>query len=141
MGIDDPDKGIDDGMLMISCHELRQHVFEPVCKQVISLIDKQVQTSGTQLIAIFLVGDFGQSTHLFRCLDDEFHSRVGFIGVPPWAELAAVRGAVYFGLDHPIVSEPVSTNTPEPDLTSTPMNIPAVLPQRRKFIDLFSKKK
>jgi hypothetical protein len=142
MGIDDPDKGIfDDGTLVIFSHELRQHVFEPVCNQVISLIEEQIQTSETQLVAIFLVGDFGQFNYLFRRFEDEFSSRVGFIGVPPRGELAAVRGAAYYGLDHPIVSEPVSTNSPEPNLTSTSSNIPAVLPRRRRIINPFSKKK
>ncbi|KAI8366657.1 uncharacterized protein BYT42DRAFT_600580 [Radiomyces spectabilis] len=109
--VDDPDAGIEDGHLHLPAQELREHVFEPVIRQVLKLIDDQLQQSHIMLDAIFLVGGFGQSVYLYRRVREIFQHRVGFIGVPPRGELAVVRGAVYFGLNPRMVTERVSRRT------------------------------
>ncbi|CDH58515.1 actin-like atpase domain-containing protein [Lichtheimia corymbifera JMRC:FSU:9682] len=106
--MDDPANGIEDGNLRITAEDLCEHVFEPVVRKVLTLIDEQLRQSPVALDAIFLVGGFGQSEYLRRRVIDEFANRVGFIGVPPRGELAVVRGAVYFGLNPQMVTERVS---------------------------------
>ncbi|KAI9301595.1 hypothetical protein BJ944DRAFT_1812 [Cunninghamella echinulata] len=109
---DNEEAGIVDGMLMFSAQELKEKVFNPVVEKVIRLIDEQLNGSTLKPVdAIFMVGGFGKSTYLHKCVERAFVPRVQFVGIPPRAEMAVVRGAVYFGLNPKIVSQRVLRRT------------------------------
>lgn len=88
--------GLEDGMLKLMVSELHERVFDPVVKDVLDLIDYQLQQ--THCEAIFLVGGFGSSRYLFDRVTAKFATSGRQVRVPPRAELAVVRGAVTYGL-------------------------------------------
>ncbi|KAG0309375.1 Heat shock 70 kDa protein 12A [Dissophora globulifera] len=94
----DYDIGLEDGVLTVTAEEMRREVFDPVVDDVLRLIQHQLQQTNNQCHAILMVGGFGCSSYLYTRVKSEFGSRVPIIGVPPRAELAVVRGAVYAGL-------------------------------------------
>ncbi|KAK5805635.1 hypothetical protein F5H01DRAFT_283208 [Linnemannia elongata] len=97
--LEDPEAAdIDDGYLVLTAAELKENVFEPVIKDVLSLIQEQL-TQAKDCGAIFLVGGFGSSNYLYSRVKAQFSSQVGLIFIPPCPELAVVRGAVYAGLN------------------------------------------
>ncbi|KAG0294870.1 hypothetical protein BGZ96_000281 [Linnemannia gamsii] len=97
--LEDPEAiGIDDGYLVLTAVELKEHVFEPVVKDVLSLIQEQLTQAG-HCAAIFLVGGFGSSTYLYNRVKAQFSSQISLVSIPPRPELAVVRGAVYAGLN------------------------------------------
>ncbi|OAD73785.1 hypothetical protein PHYBLDRAFT_145255 [Phycomyces blakesleeanus NRRL 1555(-)] len=91
--------GVVDGRFQVTVDELREDIFEPVVKQVLSLISCQLSQSETRLDAIFLVGGFGQSKYLAKRVKDTFETQVESICVPSRGELAVVRGAVMYGIN------------------------------------------
>ncbi|KAG0266596.1 hypothetical protein BG011_001785 [Mortierella polycephala] len=102
--LEDPEAiGIDDGYLVLSAAELKENVFEPVVKDVLSLIQEQL-TLARNCSAIFLVGGFGSSNYLFSRVNAQFSSQVPLISIPPRPELAVVRGAVCVGLNPRVVT-------------------------------------
>ncbi|KAF9423166.1 hypothetical protein BGZ94_008383, partial [Podila epigama] len=92
----DLDIGLEDGMLKLMVSELHERVFDPVVKDVLDLIERQLQQ--THCEAIFLVGGFGSSRYLFDRVTAKFATSGRQVRVPPRAELAVVRGAVTYGL-------------------------------------------
>ncbi|KAF9359482.1 hypothetical protein BGX26_012217 [Mortierella sp. AD094] len=92
----DLDIGLEDGMLKLMVSELHERVFDPVVKDVLDLIEYQLQQ--THCEAIFLVGGFGSSRYLFDRVTAKFATAGRQVRVPPRAELAVVRGAVTYGL-------------------------------------------
>ncbi|KAF9573750.1 hypothetical protein EC968_008152 [Mortierella alpina] len=92
----DLDIGLEDGMLKLMVSELHERVFDPVVKDVLDLIEYQLQQ--THCEAIFLVGGFGSSRYLFDRVTAKFATSGRQVRVPPRAELAVVRGAVTYGL-------------------------------------------
>ncbi|KAG0326052.1 hypothetical protein BGZ99_010191 [Dissophora globulifera] len=88
--------GLEDGMLKLMVSELHERVFDPVVKDVLDLIEYQLQQ--THCEAIFLVGGFGSSRYLFDRVTAKFATSGRQVRVPPRAELAVVRGAVTYGL-------------------------------------------
>ncbi|KAG0359660.1 hypothetical protein BG005_000378 [Podila minutissima] len=92
----DLDIGLEDGMLKLMVSELHERVFDPVVKDVLDLIERQLQQ--THCEAIFLVGGFGSSRYLFDRVTAQFATSGRQVRVPPRAELAVVRGAVTYGL-------------------------------------------
>jgi hypothetical protein len=106
---DDESNGILDGTLVFKAEELKAKVFEPVVLKVLHLIKDQLDGSALKPVdAIFMVGGFGKSSYLYRRVNDSFVPRVKFVGIPPRAEMAVVRGAVYFGLNPRIVAQRIS---------------------------------
>ncbi|KAF9356008.1 hypothetical protein BGX26_005836 [Mortierella sp. AD094] len=102
--LEDPDAiGIDDGYLVLSAVELKEHVFEPVVKDVLTLIQEQL-TQSRNCSAIFMVGGFGSSNYLYSRAKAQFGNQVGLISIPPRPELAVVRGAVCVGLNPRVVT-------------------------------------
>ncbi|GAB5589435.1 hypothetical protein Unana1_04335 [Umbelopsis nana] len=95
--------GLDEGVLCLTMQELRDDVFEPVVQDVLNLIREQKKTV-SRLEAIFLVGGFGSSNYLFKRVQQEFGHEVPLIAVPPRAELAVTRGAVFFGKNPNLVT-------------------------------------
>ncbi|KAI7819013.1 hypothetical protein BC939DRAFT_400801 [Gamsiella multidivaricata] len=104
----DYDIGLEDGVLTVTAEEMRREVFDPVVNDVLRLIQHQFQQTHFQCHAIFLVGGFGCSSYLHTRVMAEFGSRVPLIGVPPRAELAVVRGAVYAGLMPRMITQRVA---------------------------------
>ncbi|KAF9995197.1 hypothetical protein BGZ79_011129 [Entomortierella chlamydospora] len=99
--------GIDGGYMCLDASELRKIVFEPVMKQVLTLIRGQL--SGTRgCSAIFMVGGFGSSIYLLDRVKQEFGSVIGTISAPYKPEVAVVCGAVYAGLNPKMVSARVT---------------------------------
>ncbi|KAF9335389.1 hypothetical protein BG006_000176 [Podila minutissima] len=96
--LNDPEIGLDEGVLTISVEEMKAEVFEPVISDVLDLIHKQLHQS-QNCSAIFMVGGFGSSRYLEERVRQEFSHLVGLIAVPQRPELAVVRGAVYAGLN------------------------------------------
>ncbi|KAF9167143.1 hypothetical protein DFQ26_005616 [Actinomortierella ambigua] len=92
----DPEIGLDEGMLKLTLEELTERVFDPVVNDVLALIDYQLKQ--THCEAIFLVGGFGSSRYLFDRVTAKFATPNRQVRVPPRAELAVVRGAVTYGL-------------------------------------------
>ncbi|KAG9068110.1 hypothetical protein KI688_011703 [Linnemannia hyalina] len=92
----DLDIGLEDGMLKLMVSELHERVFDPVVKDVLDLIEHQLNQ--THCEAIFLVGGFGSSRYLFDRVTAKFATSGRQVRVPPRAELAVVRGAVTYGL-------------------------------------------
>ncbi|KAI8646927.1 hypothetical protein BD408DRAFT_379752 [Parasitella parasitica] len=77
-------------------HELRDKVFEPVLRQVVELVEQQINQAGAVVDAIFLVGGFGCSSYLYDILKINFSHQVGEIAMPPSGELAIARGAAAY---------------------------------------------
>ncbi|KAI1297011.1 hypothetical protein EDD11_007266 [Mortierella claussenii] len=96
--LNDPDIGLEEGVLCIPVEEMKSEVFEPVISDVLDLIQKQLHQSQS-CNAIFMVGGFGSSRYLEERVRQEFSHLVGLIAVPQRPELAVVRGAVYAGLN------------------------------------------
>ncbi|KAG0368676.1 hypothetical protein BGZ54_001435 [Gamsiella multidivaricata] len=96
--LNDPDIGLEDGVLCVPVEEMKSEVFEPVISDVLDLIQKQLHQSQV-CNAIFMVGGFGSSRYLEERVRQEFSHLVGLIAVPQRPELAVVRGAVYAGLN------------------------------------------
>ncbi|KAF9969247.1 hypothetical protein BGZ73_008503 [Actinomortierella ambigua] len=97
--LNDPEIGLEDGVLCVPVEEMKSEVFEPVISDVLDLIQKQLHQSQSRVSAIFLVGGFGSSRYLEERVRQEFSHLVGLIAVPQRPELAVVRGAVYAGLN------------------------------------------
>ncbi|KAI8081766.1 uncharacterized protein BX664DRAFT_341244 [Halteromyces radiatus] len=109
---DNMEVGIMDGTLIFTTDELKEKVFDPVVEKVIRLIRNQLDGSALKPVdAIFMVGGFGKSNYLHRRVNETFIPRVKFVGIPPRAEMAVVRGAVYFGLNPRLVAQRVSRRT------------------------------
>jgi len=96
--LNDPEIGLEEGVLCVSVEEMRNEVFEPVISDVLDLIQKQLHQS-QNCNAIFMVGGFGSSRYLEERVRQEFSHLVGLVAVPQRPELAVVRGAVYAGLN------------------------------------------
>ncbi|KAK3842611.1 MAG: hypothetical protein J3R72DRAFT_442725 [Linnemannia gamsii] len=96
--LNDPDIGLEEGVLCVSAEEMKAEVFEPVISDVLDLIRKQLHQS-QNCWAIFMIGGFGSSRYLEERVRQEFGHLVGLVAVPPRPELAVVRGAVYAGLN------------------------------------------
>ncbi|KAF9376405.1 hypothetical protein CPB97_010825 [Podila verticillata] len=96
--LNDPEIGLEDGVLCVSVEEMKAEVFEPVISDVLDLIHKQLHQS-QNCSAIFLVGGFGASRYLEERVRQDFSHLVGLVAVPQRPELAVVRGAVYAGLN------------------------------------------
>ncbi|KAF9930720.1 hypothetical protein FBU30_000098 [Linnemannia zychae] len=94
----DYDIGLEDGVLTLSAEEMRREVFDPVVDDVLRLIQHQLQLTGFNCHAIFMVGGFGSSDYLNTRVKAEFGNKVGLIAKPPRAELAVVRGAALAGI-------------------------------------------
>ncbi|CAO3566899.1 unnamed protein product [Mortierella alpina] len=97
--LNDPEIGLEEGVLCVPVEEMKSEVFEPVISDVLDLIQKQLHQSQQTCSAIFMVGGFGSSRYLEERVRQEFSHLVGLVAVPQRPELAVVRGAVYAGLN------------------------------------------
>ncbi|KAF8978265.1 hypothetical protein BGZ46_006647 [Entomortierella lignicola] len=106
--LQDPETiGIDDGYMCLEASELKELVFESVVKNVLALIQGQLN-GAKDCSAIFMAGGFDSSSYLLNRAKQEFSDAVKTISAPNRPELAVVCGAVYVGLNPKIVSARVS---------------------------------
>ncbi|KAG0311166.1 Heat shock 70 kDa protein 12A [Dissophora globulifera] len=99
--------GIDGGYMCLKASELKELVFEPVVKNVLALIQEQLDKAN-KCSAIFMVGGFGSSAYLLDRVKQEFHDVVRTISAPYKPEVAVVCGAVYVGLNPKTVTARVT---------------------------------
>ncbi|EMC96848.1 hypothetical protein BAUCODRAFT_70194 [Baudoinia panamericana UAMH 10762] len=123
---DDEEAGLDSGFLIMSAQQVKD-IFEPVIRQVLELVDGQVQAIKSKdgvVSGIVLVGGFGQSNYLYTRLKQHFNS----VPPPPYTEqpthavaaaaqhsvevlqpmhawTAVVRGAVLRGIEGSVVDK------------------------------------
>ena len=81
---DDEEAGLDSGFLIMTAEQVKE-IFEPVIKQVVELVEGQVQAvkeKNGRVSGIILVGGFGQSNYLYTRLKQHFNSAPP----PPYTE-------------------------------------------------------
>ena len=81
---DDEEAGLDSGFLIMTAEQVKE-IFEPVIKQVVDLVEGQVQAvkeKNGRVSGIILVGGFGQSNYLYTRLKQHFNSAPP----PPYTE-------------------------------------------------------
>jgi hypothetical protein len=121
---DDEEAGLDSGFLIMTAEQVKG-IFDPVVKEVIDLVEGQVDSirgKGGIVSGIVLVGGFGQSNYLYSRLKDHFNSappppyterpthaaalhapQTIEVMHPMYAWTAVVRGAVLRGLEGSMV--------------------------------------
>lgn len=97
--LDDPDIRLEDGVLCVPIEGMLVDVFEPAVSNVLELIQSQLQQLDGTCLALFLLEEFRTNNYLAKRIHQEFAHRVRLIAVPPCSFLAAMRGAVYMGLE------------------------------------------
>ncbi|KAK3616102.1 hypothetical protein LTR22_027182 [Elasticomyces elasticus] len=100
---DNADAGIEGGFLVMDSSEVTA-IFRPIVADIISLIEGQInqlQSFGLKVNGLVLVGGFGQSECLLKCLKGNFSRGASSIEIlqPVNAWTAVVRGAVLRGLE------------------------------------------
>lgn len=96
-----PGAGVYGGNFEISRAEMKG-LFDPVVEQVITLIRGQVvaaSTSTSQINTILLVGGFGESEYLYKCVQSWAKSYNIEVLQPRDAATAVVQGAIIKGLE------------------------------------------
>lgn len=94
----------EDAILTIRRDVICSRVFDPVVQEVIMLIENQIRNANSKIDATYLLGGFGNSPYLMRKIKEHFkENQAGEItnskiNNSP-GELAAMRGAIYYGLD------------------------------------------
>ncbi|KAG0375076.1 hypothetical protein BGX24_009569 [Mortierella sp. AD032] len=99
---EEEDTGVDDGYLFLTASDLKEKVFEPAVKIVLESIRVMLQQQerlGGNCEAIFMFGEFGSSTYMYKRVGQEFKGQLELISIPPRQELGTVRGAVFAGLN------------------------------------------
>ncbi|KAI7895644.1 uncharacterized protein EV154DRAFT_494467 [Mucor mucedo] len=77
-----------------------KYVFDPVVNATLRLIDNQIQkANSSEIQAIFLLGGFGESRYLLKRANICFQDKVKEIISCENGDRAAMRGAIYFGID------------------------------------------
>ncbi|KAF9511188.1 hypothetical protein BS47DRAFT_1383594 [Hydnum rufescens UP504] len=84
--------------LAISRETLHLHVFEPVIREVLGLIESQLENmrDPEAVDALFLLGGFSNNGYLFSCVQKAFGDRIKIILRPEGADIAACRGAAQY---------------------------------------------
>lgn len=92
------------GILTVHRDEICSRVFDPVVKEVILLIENQIRNANSKIDTTYLLGGFGNSPYLVRKVKKHFNRneageiKNSEINKSP-GEVAAMRGAIYCGLD------------------------------------------
>jgi serine/threonine-protein kinase ATR len=86
---------------------MRLKIFEPIIKDIISLLEEQISMAEGQITAIILVGGFGQSEYLKDRIQEAIKRGIHVLR-PPDGWSAVVKGAVIHGLNlhRPVLSAP-----------------------------------
>ncbi|PUU78958.1 hypothetical protein B9Z19DRAFT_980951 [Tuber borchii] len=102
---DDPKNGIEDGELRLTVADMKG-LFDPIVKQVISLLGQQVRDSNkldssNKVSTIFLVGGFSESTYLYKEVKAWLRRQSYHIRVinPNFSWSTVVRGPVFHGVE------------------------------------------
>lgn len=86
--------------LIIPNEIMCEYVFDPVVNATLKLIENQIQkANSSEIQAIFLLGGFGESKYLKKKADISFKDKVKEIIRCDKGDRAAMRGAIYFGID------------------------------------------
>jgi molecular chaperone DnaK (HSP70) len=81
---DDEEAGLESGFLIMTAEQVKT-IFEPVIRQVVELVEGQVdaiKAKGGRVSGIILVGGFGQSNYLYTRLKQHFNA----VPPPPYSE-------------------------------------------------------
>ncbi|KAH7032550.1 hypothetical protein BKA57DRAFT_497464 [Linnemannia elongata] len=97
--VDNEEARIDNGYMVFEAANMKDEVFEPVVKDVLTLIGALLELAGKNCRALFLLGEFGSSEYVQRRVREEFENKAEMISCPPRWDLAISRGAVYAVLD------------------------------------------
>ncbi|EPB90796.1 hypothetical protein HMPREF1544_02374 [Mucor circinelloides 1006PhL] len=106
--VKDPNSKIGVRLLVISYATMRELVFDPIIHTTIKLLEKQIEKIKDPIVATFLVGGFGRNPYLHYKIKDNFkieeNGRIvgykcGTLYDDEKGNLAAMRGALYYGLD------------------------------------------
>jgi hypothetical protein len=89
--IEDPE-GIGIGYMLLTASELKEHVFEPVVKDVLLLIQEQLNHA--KFCSAIMAGGFGSSRYLYDRVQAQFGGQVELILTSPCPELAVVEPSV-----------------------------------------------
>ena len=123
---DDEEAGLESGFLVITAEQVKE-IFEPVIKQVLELVEGQVDAitkKQGRVCGIILVGGFGQSNYLYTRLKEHFAGHQNSAQLPKsitkpaanatqgievlqplHAWTAVVRGAVLRGIEGELVEK------------------------------------
>lgn len=93
---DNPAKGVMRGRMRMTGVQLCR-IFDPVINDVVSLVQKQIKATKTEVKAILLVGGFAESPYLTSAIRAAVGSKVEVMK-PPNGWTAVVRGALIKGL-------------------------------------------
>ena len=90
-----PELGVRRGRYCLTGKSIKK-IFDPVVKEIINLVQAQINATPTNVKAVLLVGGFGQSAYLRECI----RAAIGTINVmqSPNGWTAVVRGALMKGL-------------------------------------------
>lgn len=93
---DDRNLPVKNGRFKITSRDM-ESLFSPIVEKVIALTQGQINSVGSTIRAVLLVGGFGQNNHLKECLRTAVGPKIEVLQ-PPDAWTAVVRGAVMMGL-------------------------------------------
>jgi hypothetical protein len=105
-----------------------QEVFKEVIEETLVLLYRQIRKVGGSVTATFLVGGLGRNPYLKRCIVKKFEESAGQVKQDIKGDLAAMRGAAYYGIDG--VKRPEQTDIvefPYKDEKFTPENYDTVI--------------
>ncbi|GAD95968.1 hypothetical protein ANI_1_734144 [Paecilomyces variotii No. 5] len=89
---DNEDLGVRRGKMKISGRDM-ESIFHPILKQILSLVEGQIETSSEKVSAVFLVGGFGENPYLRSFIQEKISPGIEVIQVTnSWT--AVVRGAL-----------------------------------------------
>ncbi|KAI8636385.1 hypothetical protein BD408DRAFT_93467 [Parasitella parasitica] len=95
-------------LLVVPYKVMAKKVFDPIVDTTIHLLKKQIRKINSPVVATFLVGGFGQNPYLQYRIKNEFKVeengkivgyKCGELLKDEKGNLAAMRGALYYGLD------------------------------------------
>ncbi|KAL8736565.1 MAG: hypothetical protein Q9181_002356 [Wetmoreana brouardii] len=90
-------KGVRRGRLRLSGSDVAK-IFEPVVKEIIALVNGQIEATKAQVKAVLLVGGFGQNVYLRDSIRQAVASQNVEVMQSPSGWTAVVRGALMKGL-------------------------------------------
>ncbi|KAI8877961.1 hypothetical protein K501DRAFT_337064 [Backusella circina FSU 941] len=102
------DATIHEGRLIINYDVFKTNIFDPVVNKILNLLKQQINKVYASIDATFLIGGFGKSPYLQRAIKEKLGSRVGKLFVPADGDLAAMKGAILYGVNMPrMLNKPV----------------------------------
>ncbi|KAK2462940.1 hypothetical protein APHAL10511_005138 [Amanita phalloides] len=92
------------GSVKISGSQIAEF-FEPAIQKIIEVIEEQSRTSSVPIKAIFMVGGFATSDHLFFKLNEHFKPKgINILRPDAYLNKAVAEGAIIFNITHSVTS-------------------------------------